>query len=122
MKVKDLLKNIDSWFDNSVYCCEFVTDVKESYNEQSNNLKYCYISDITVNDTTKTVDIKLERDLDNTNFIYFEEFRNMFIDIDLEYDITFLYEIEHYKTRIIEIDEVIHSINKCLKIKFTERI
>ena len=28
MKVKDLLKNIDSWFDNSVYCCEFVTDVK----------------------------------------------------------------------------------------------
>ena len=122
MKVKDLLKNIDSWFDNSVYCCEFVTDVKESYNEQLNNLKYCYISDITVNDTTKTVDIKLERDLDNTNFIYFEEFRNMFIDIDLEYDITFLYEIEHYKTRIIEIDEVIHSINKCLKIKFTERI
>ena len=87
MKVKDLLRNIDSWFDNSVYCCEFVTDVKESYNEQSNNLKYCYISDITVNDTTKTVDIKLERDLDNTNFIYFEEFRNMFIDIDLEYDI-----------------------------------
>ena len=122
MKVKDLLKNIDSWFDNSVYCCEFVTDVKESYNEQSNNLKYCYISDITVNDTNKTVYIKLERDLDNTNFIYFEEFRNMFIDIDLEYDITFLYEIEHYKTRIIEIDEVIHSINKCLKIKFTERI
>ena len=122
MKVKDLLKNIDSWFDNSVYCCEFVTDVKESYNEQSNNLKYCYISDITVNDTNKTVDVKLERDLDNTNFIYFEEFRNMFIDIDLEYDITFLYEIEHYKTRIIEIDEVIHSINKCLKIKFTERI
>ena len=122
MKVKDLLRNIDSWFDNSVYCCEFVTEVKESYNEQLNNLKYCYISDITVNDTTKTVDIKLERDLDNTNFIYFEEFRNMFIDIDLEYDITFLYEIEHYKTRIIEIDEVIHSINKCLKIKFTERI
>ena len=34
MKVKDLLRNIDSWFDNSVYCCEFVTDVKESYNEQ----------------------------------------------------------------------------------------
>ena len=122
MKVKDLLKNIDSWFDNSVYCCEFVTDVKESYNEQSNNLKYCYISDITVNDTNKTVYIKLERDLDNTNFIYFEEFRNMFIDTDLEYDITFLYEIERYKTRIIEIDEVIHSINKCLKIKFTERI
>ena len=122
MKVKDLLRNIDSWFDNSVYCCEFVTDVKESYNEQLNNLKYCYISDITVNDTNKTVNIKLERDLDNTNFIYFEEFRNMFIDIDLEYDITFLYEIEHYKTRIIEIDEVIHSINKCLKIKFTERI
>ena len=122
MKVKDLLKNIDSWFDNSVYYCEFVTDVKESYNEQSNNLKYCYISDITVNDTNKTVDVKLERDLDNTIFIYFEEFRNMFIDIDLEYDITFLYEIEHYKTRIIEIDEVIHSINKCLKIKFTERI
>ena len=122
MKVKDLLRNIDSWFDNSVYCCEFVTDVKESYNEQSNNLKYCYISDITVNDTNKTVDIKLERDLDNTNFIYFEEFRNMFIDIDLEYDISFLYEIEHYKTRIIEIDEVTHSINKCLKIKFTERI
>ena len=122
MKVKDLLKNIDSWFDNSVYCCEFVTDVKESYNEQLNNLKYCYISDITVNDTNKTVDVKLERDLDNTIFIYYEEFRNMFIDIDLEYDITFLYEIEHYKTRIIEIDEVIHSINKCLKIKFTERI
>ena len=122
MKVKDLLRNIDSWFDGSVYCCEFVTDVQESYNEQSNNIKYCYISDITVNDTNKTVYIKLERDLDNTNFIYFEEFRNMFIDIDLEYDITFLYDIEHYKTRIIEIDEVTHSINKCLKIKFTERI
>lgn len=122
MKVKDLLKNIDSWFDNSVYCCEFVTDVKESYNEQSNNLKYCYISDITVNDKNKIVDIKLERDLDNTIFMYSEEFRNMFIDIDLEYDITFWYEIEHYKTRIIEIDEVTNSTNECIKIKFTERI
>ena len=70
MKVKDLLKNIDSWFDNSVYCCEFVTDVKESYNEQSNNLKYCYISDVTVNDANKIVDIKLERDFDNTIFMY----------------------------------------------------
>ena len=122
MKVKDLLKNIDSWFDNSVYCCEFVTDVKESYNEQSNNLKYCYISDVTVNDANKIVDIKLERDLDNTIFMYSEEFRNMFIDIDLEYDITFWYEIEHYKTRIIEIDEVTNSTNECIKIKFTERI
>lgn len=122
MKVKDLLKNIDSWFDNSVYCCEFVTDVKESYNEQSNNLKYCYISDITVNDKNKIVDIKLERDLDNTIFMYSEEFRNMFIDIDLEYDITFWYEIEHYKMRIIEIDEVTNSTNECIKIKFTERI
>ena len=122
MKVKDLLKKIDSWFDNSVYCCEFVTDVKESYNEQSNNLKYCYISDITVNDKNKIVDIKLERDLDNTIFMYSEEFRNMFIDIDLEYDITFWYEIEHYKMRIIEIDEVTNSTNECIKIKFTERI
>ena len=122
MKVKDLLKNIDSWFDNSVYCCEFVTDVKESYNEQSNNLKYCYISDVTVNDANKIVDIKLERDFDNTIFMYSEEFRNMFIDIDLEYDITFWYEIEHYKMRIIEIDEVTNSTNECIKIKFTERI
>lgn len=122
MKVKDLLKNIDSWFDNSVYCCEFITDVKESYNEQSNNLKYCYISGITVNDKNKIVDIKLERDLDNTIFMYSEEFRNMFIDIDLEYDITFWYEIEHYKMRIIEIDEVTNSTNECIKIKFTERI
>lgn len=122
MKVKDLLKKIDSWFDNSVYCCEFVTDVKESYNEQSNNLKYCYISDITVNDKNKIVDIKLERDLDNTIFMYSEEIRNMFIDIDLEYDITFWYEIEHYKMRIIEIDEVTNSTNECIKIKFTERI
>lgn len=93
MKVKDLLRNIDSWFDNSVYCCEFVTDVKELYNEQSNNLKYCYISGITVNDKNKIVDIKLERDLDNTIFMYSEEFRNMFIDIDLEYYTTFWYEI-----------------------------
>lgn len=121
MKVKDLLKNIDSWFDNTVYCCEFVTDVQESYNEQPNNLKYCYISDITVNDENKTVDITLERDLGNTVFMYWEEFRNMFIDVDLEYDITFWYEIEHYKTRIIEIDEVIHSTNGYLTIKFTER-
>ena len=122
MKVKDLLKKIDSWFDNSAYWCEFVTDVKESYNEQSNNLKYCYISDVTVNDANKIVDIKLERDFDNTIFMYSEEFRNMFIDIDLEYDITFWYEIEHYKTRIIEIDEVTNSTNECIKIKFTERI
>ena len=121
MKVKDLLKNIDSWFDNTVYCCEFVTDVQESYNEQPNNLKYCYISDVTVNDENKTVDITLERDLGNTVFMYCEEFRNMFIDVDLEYDITFWYEIEHYKTRIIEIDKVTHSTNECLTIKFTER-
>lgn len=121
MKVKDLLKSIDSWFDNNVYCCEFVTDVQESYNEQPNNLKYCYISDITVNDENETVDITLERDLGNTIFMYGEEFRNMFIDVDLEYDITFWYEIEHYKTRIIEIDKVIHSTNGCLTIKFTER-
>lgn len=121
MKVKDLLKNIDSWFDNSVYYCEFVTDVQESYNEQLNNLKYCYISDFTVNGINKTVDIVLERDLDNTIFMYSEEFRNMFIDIDLEYDITFWYDIEHYKTRIVEIDEVTHSTNECLTIKFIER-
>lgn len=121
MKVKDLLKSIDSWFDNSIYYCEFVTDVQESYNEQPNNLKYCYISEFTVNGVNKTVDITLERDLGNTIFMYAEEFRNMFIDIDLEYDITFWYEIEHYKTRIIEIDEVTHSTNGCLTIKFTER-
>ena len=121
MKVKDLLKNIDSWFCNSIYYCEFVTDVQESYNEQPNNLKYCYISDITVNDENKTVDITLERDLSNTIFMYGDAFHDMFIDTDLEYDITFWYEIEHYKTRIIEIDEVIHSTNGCLTIKFTER-
>ena len=121
MKVKDLLKSIDSWFCNSIYYCEFVTDVQESYNEQPNNLKYCYISDITVNDENKTVDITFERDLGNTIFMYCDDFRDMFIDIDLEYDITFWYEIEHYKTRIIEIDEVTRSTNECLKIKFIER-
>jgi hypothetical protein len=121
MKVKDLLKSIDSWFCNSIYYCEFVTAVQESYNEQPNNLKYCYISDVTVNDENKTVDITLERDLGNTIFMYADKFRDMFIDTDLDYDITFWYEIEHYKTRIIEIDEVIHSTNGCLTIKFTER-
>lgn len=121
MKVKDLLKSIDSWFCNSIYYCEFVTDVQESYNEQPNNLKYCYISDVIVNDENKTVDITLERDLGNTVFMYCEEFRNMFIDVDLKYDITFWYEIEQYKTRIIEIDKVTHSTHECLTIKFTER-
>jgi hypothetical protein len=44
----------------------------------------------------------------------------MFIDIDLEYNITFWYEIEHYKTRIVDIDEV-NTIDDHIKIKFTER-
>jgi hypothetical protein len=120
MTVCNLLKNIDSWFDHSVYYAEFVTDVQETYNEKPNNLKYCYISDICINDENKTVDITLERDLDNTVFIYVEDFRNMFIDIDLEYNITFWYEIEHYKTRIVDIDEV-NTIDDHIKIKFTER-
>jgi hypothetical protein len=121
MKVKDLLNNIETWFTGLTYYCEFITDVQETYNEKPINLKYCYISDICINDENKTVDITLERDLDNSVFIYRDDFKSLFDDIDPNYDITFWYEIEHYKTRIIDIDEVTHPTNECLKIKFTER-
>lgn len=120
MKVKDLLNNINRWFNNSECYCNFITDVRETYNENPNNLKYCYISDVTVNDINKTVDITLERDLDNTVFIYKDDFKSLFHNINPIYDITFWYEIEHYKTRIVDIDKV-NILNNNITIKFTER-
>ena len=120
MKVKDLLNNIDIWFKGPEYYCNFITNVQETYNEKQNNLKYCYISDISINDENKTVDITLERDLDNTVFIFFFFFKSLFDNIDSNYNITFWYEIEHYKTRIVNIDEV-NILDENVKIKFTER-
>ena len=120
MKVKDLLNNIETWFTGLTYYCEFITDVQETYNEKPNNLKYCYISDICINDENKTVDITLERDLDNSVFIYRDDFKSLFDNIDPNYDITFWYEIEHHKTRIVDIDEV-NILDDNIKIKFTER-
>lgn len=120
MKVKDLLNNINRWFKGPEYYCNFITDVQETYNENPNNLKYCYISDISINDENKTVDITLERDLDNTVFIFRDDFKNLFDNINPNYNITFWYEIEHYKTRIVDIDEV-NVLDNNIKIKFTER-
>lgn len=120
MKVKDLLNNINRWFKGPEYYCNFITNVQETYNVKTINLKYCYISDIWINDENKTVYITLEPDYDNTTFIYRDDFKNLFNNINPIYDITFWYEIEHYKTRIVDIDEV-NILDDNIKIKFTER-
>lgn len=118
MKLKNLYKKIAEFEKSDIYF-EFTTDVKEYYNESSNNLKYCYISDITTHKESNNIIITLCRDLDNKFFIYKDDFINMLDDLDKKMDVNFYYQIERDRNRKVEIDNI-YTNDSSVKINFTE--